>query len=127
MTNLAAQNREWETSADFGGAMKDYILQKNKDNNRVKRDGVTGFVEPAFSGVFGGGGAGPPGAGNFLEYILGGLRAAGPAGVANPVVTGGLIMTGEMIMETMLATTVAPPPDPVSPRSDIIVPLPGIP
>ena len=102
-------------------------MQKYKDNRRVKRDGVTGFVEPIFSGGFGGGAAGPPGAGNFLEYILGGLRQAGPGGVANPVVTGGLFMTGEMIMESMLATTAAPPPDVVSPRSDTIVPLPGIP
>ena len=70
---LLAQNRKWETSADFGGALKEIILQKYTDNRRVKRDGVTGFVEPIFSGGFGGGAAGPPGASNFLEYILGGL------------------------------------------------------
>ena len=123
---LLAQNRKWETSADFGGALKEIILQKYKDNRRIKRDGVTGFVEPIFSGSIGGGAAGPPGASNFLEYILGGLRTAGPAGVANPIGTAGLLMAGEMIMESMLATTVAPPPL-ISPRSDTIVPLPGIP
>ena len=59
---LLAQNRKWETSADFGGALKEIILQKYTDNRRVKRDGVTGFVEPAFSGSFGGGAGGERGA-----------------------------------------------------------------
>ena len=119
---LLAQNRKWETSADFGGALKEIILQKYTDNRRVKRDGIAGFVEPAFSGSFGGGAAAPPGGGNFLEYISSGFQAAGPGGA-------GLFMNamaGEMIMDSMMATTVAPPPL-ISPRSDTIVPLPGIP
>ena len=92
------------------------------DNRRVKRDGIAGFVEPAFSGSLGGGAAAPPGGGNFLEYISSGFQAAGPGGA-------GLFMNamaGEMIMGSMMATTVAPPPL-IAPRSDTIVPLPGIP